>query len=391
VKRLGEIKRHIERNERVHEVFPHLRPGDIWSGTQITVDRTLIDKDPSVEAQGVLGGATGGRCDILIGDDVVGRRNALTTPALRSSVKQAWYADWLNLAGLNCRVWVICTLWHRADLNHELMANAEWHSCFYAIQGYASIWPARRSSAWLRERRALIGATEYARGFANKPQDESESPLSPEWVEFVSPSAVPPMDELEIYASYDPATETAEHNDFSAETVIAIHQKSQTVFVLDSEQRKITRMRQSDWVHRSWRRWRPSKILIESIGNDLALWVLNDHPELDGVVEKVKNLQQRGSKLQRFTAVTPFFERGQVVFLEHLDPHHPSFRPERGNLVEQLLDFGVAAHDDMVDSLVNALDAARFYALDRWAMSGARLIGRVNNGSPATEEEIDDD
>jgi phage terminase large subunit-like protein len=396
VKRLSEIKRHIEKNPRVREVFPNLLPGDgdVWSKTQITVQRTIIDKDPSVEAQGVLGGATGGRCDILIGDDVVGRRNALTTPALRGAVKQAWYADWLNLAGLQCRVWVIGTLYHREDMTHEILANPEWHHVFHAITDYLSIWPDGRSSDWLREKRALIGATEYARGFANKPQDESESPVSPDWIEYVRPEALPPREELEIYTSYDPATEVGEHNDFTAEVVIGIHQPTETVFVLDAERRKITRARQSDWVQASYHKWRPSRILVESIGNDLAQWVLNDNPALAGVVERVRNLSTRGSKLHRLTAVTPFLERGHLVFLDHLDPANPEFDPERGNPIEELLDFGFAKHDDLCDSLVNALDAARYYALDRWAARGATLIARTNAGADAarvTEEHEDGD
>lgn len=394
VKRLSEIKRHIEINERVREVFPHLRKSDDnWSKTSMTVVRTLIDKDPSVEAQGVLGGATGGRCNILIGDDVVGMRTALTTPALRDAVKRSWNGGWMNLGALNCRVWTICTLYHRLDLNHEIMENGQWHTLFYAILDYASIWPDARNTEWLRQRRALIGPIEYARGFANKPQDESESPFRPEWLEFVQSVAVPPLDELEIYLSFDVATEIAEKNDFTFGTVLGIHQKSETVFVLDAEQRKVTRSKQSKWVYDWYMTWRPSKILIESIGNDLALWVLNDYPALDGIVERVKNLSTKGSKLQRLTAVTPFFDRGSVVFLDHLDPDSPKFKTERGNLVEQLLDFGIAAHDDGVDSLTQGLDAARYYSLDRWAARGATLIGRASSGDATrrTEEENHDD
>lgn len=388
VKRLGEIKRHIEKNPHVHEVFPNLKPSaDNWSKTSITVQRTLIDKDPSVEAQGVLGGATGGRVDILIGDDIVGRRNALTTPALRESVIQAWESDWLNLGGPESRVWCICTLWHRLDLNHKMMESGNWNVCFYAITGYASIWPERRSTAWLRDRRALIGATEYARGFANKPQDESESPVQPSSIEYVRPEAMPDMSELEIFTSYDVATETAERNDFTAEVVIAIHQATETVFVVDAEKRKITRSKQSDWVQKSYRTWRPRRILIESIGNDLAQWVLNDNPALLGIVERVKNLTTKGNKLQRLTAVTPFLERGNVVFLDHLDPDSPKFKPERGNLIEELLDFGIAAHDDLCDSWTMAIDAARFYALDRWAARGATLVGRAGSGDESSRPE----
>ncbi len=386
VKRLSEIKQHIERNPRVREVFPGLLPSEPWSRTQATVRRTLIDKDPSIEAQGVLGGATGGRCDLLIGDDVVGRRNALTTPALRVAVKQAWYTDWLNLAGRSSRVWMIGTLYHKDDLTHEVRANAEWSHVFHAISEYNSIWPAGRPESWLRTRRALIGAIEYARGFANRPQDESESPIDPGSVEFVSSEALPPLEELEVYTSYDVATETTERHDFTTEVVLGIHYASEIVFVLDAEERKVRRARQSGWVFSSWRRWRARRILIESIGNDLAEWVLEDYPELVGVVERIRNLRTRGGKLQRLTGVSPFFDRGQVVFLDHLDPNSPKFDASRGNIVGQLLDFGISDHDDLVDALVNGLDAVRYYSLDRWGARRGTLNARP---APAAPREAD--
>jgi len=59
---LRQIKEAIESNERLKEVFPHLEPGDVWASNKILIKRSLWSKDVTIEALGILSGATGGRC-----------------------------------------------------------------------------------------------------------------------------------------------------------------------------------------------------------------------------------------------------------------------------------------------------------------------------------------
>ena len=89
--RLASIKEHLERNPKVSEVFPNLRPAEkgSWTKHKIYVKRDAFHVDASVEAKGVLSSASGGRADIVIGDDACDRRNSLAFPKLRTSVKQA--------------------------------------------------------------------------------------------------------------------------------------------------------------------------------------------------------------------------------------------------------------------------------------------------------------
>ena len=87
---------HITSNKRLHEVFPDLVPaGDgAWTKTKLTVKRTKVLRDPSIHAAGVASSVTGGRADILFGDDVVDLRNAINVPAMRETVKNAWYSNY---------------------------------------------------------------------------------------------------------------------------------------------------------------------------------------------------------------------------------------------------------------------------------------------------------
>ncbi len=63
---LKTITAHIENNPRLHEVFPHLKPGDMWTQTAITVQRGYGIKDPSVQVRGAFAKILGVRIDYLV-------------------------------------------------------------------------------------------------------------------------------------------------------------------------------------------------------------------------------------------------------------------------------------------------------------------------------------
>src|SRR5262249_9373267 len=99
--RLAEVRAHITMNQRVRDVFPDLVTADgdepDWNKGRRVVRRSFISKDPSLEAHGVTASGTGGRADLIVFDDVVDLRNAVTIPALRETVKTNYKAVWLNL------------------------------------------------------------------------------------------------------------------------------------------------------------------------------------------------------------------------------------------------------------------------------------------------------
>ena len=384
--RLFEIKQHIEQNPRVREVFPRLLPDASaeWSKHKIVVRRTARHRDASVEALGITSSATGGRCDLLIADDVVDSRNALSFPALRKSIKQTWKSDWTNLLEPDSRIWYICTLWHKDDLSHELMENRAYKTLFYAVDGqFGALWPEKWSSELLRLRYDEIGSVEFNRGFRNQAIDLDASIVRPTWFRYADlqndPTFIDALDRMVCFTSYDTAVGKSSMHDYFASCTIGVDPAGGHVWVLDAWHARITIQRQSALVHREWLKYRPFRVLIEKVGQAvLDEWVLNDHPEMMGEVEVTRPTV---GKVERLLAVTPLMEGGRVTFAAHLDPDGAAWEPSRGSMVHELVDFPVGAHDDLVDAFSQALAAARRYFLDHWASGAENEIDvRVGSG-----------
>lgn len=382
--RLFEINQNITYNPRVHEVFPGLKQhvdGE-WSKHKIIVERTIRDKDASVEALGITSTATGGRADILIGDDAVDRRNALSFPALREQIKQAWLSDWTNLLEPDSKIWVICTLWHKDDLNHMLMANPVYHVLKYAIDDhFGAFWPEKWSEKALRERFREIGSIEFNRAFRNQAVDLESVMIDPRWIRFENleknDKFMSRLDHLIFMLAYDPAGAPTgkKDQDYFAKGAIAVDPDLGMVYVLEMESSRLSKKQQSNVVIRDTARYDPFRVFIERVGGEsLDEWVLDDAPLLAKIVEPVF---PKGSKAERLLAETPLMEAGNVVFSHYLDPDRESWDPARQSIKHELEDFPFAKHDDLVDCLSMLLHGAQRYFLGTWAAREKTIDLRV--------------
>lgn len=132
---LSSIKQYIEHSDRLHKVFPNLRPSEApglpWHGSAITVERNTIAKDPSIQALGIGGGIVGSRLDWIILDDVLDFENTRTDEQVQKLLE--WFDSTLftrrTAGGV---VWMIGTPWNKSDLIHTLAARPAWASKRYS-------------------------------------------------------------------------------------------------------------------------------------------------------------------------------------------------------------------------------------------------------------------
>jgi phage terminase large subunit-like protein len=375
--RLFEIDQHILTNPRVHEVFPDLIPDPDapWNAHRLVLKRTARHRDASVEALGITSTATGGRADLLIADDVVDRRNALSFPALREQIKQAWRSDWTNLLEPDSRVWYICTLWSPADLSHELMENRAYHVLRYDIDdAFGAIWPAKWSEAALRRRYEEIGSIEFNRAFRNQAIDTESAIIQPGWFEFSDLRTNDRFNEIVanetaiFLTSYDPAGTPnankvkAKNQDYTGACIGAIDKERGDIYIVDAWHQRMSVKDLADIIYTEATTYEPWQALIEKTGlSTVDEWVLNEHPEMAALIKVTK---PRMSKQMRLLGATPLLQKGKVIFSAHLDPNGDLFSGARGSLVDELIEFPFGKHDDMVDAFSQLAAAARTHFLD---------------------------
>ncbi len=169
----------IKLNARYREVFPATRLANAReSKWQIWVERDQTHlRDATVEALGCLSTAEGSRADVLILDDVVTQRNAIT-PGMRNQVKEAYYNVHLNLLSpdVDARVIYIGTVWHRDDLTVELMyGDNDYDKQIYAIdEDFTPLWPQIWPTEKLVRRCNEITLRRFNIGFRNMPATQED-------------------------------------------------------------------------------------------------------------------------------------------------------------------------------------------------------------------------
>lgn len=191
---LGSIRRHIEENERLREVFPNLRPsdreGDPWHSGALTVVRESYGaKDPSVQAVGVQGKVLGSRLDLIIVDDVLDFENT-RSPEMTKKVIDWFDSTILSRLTDGGRVWCIGTPWHPADLLHVLSTRHGWaHRKYPAVlnpadpmEQWVPRWPEQFSRDRLVDIAKGMTPINFSRSYLCEARSDVASRFQESWI-----------------------------------------------------------------------------------------------------------------------------------------------------------------------------------------------------------------
>lgn len=164
--------------DRLHEVFPDLRPGKPWNTDGWSIKgHSGSSKDLSMVPLGIGSKITGKRLDILGIDDPHSVKNTMTADQRKKVI------DWFDneaygrISADGC-LWVIHTAWHPTeDLYSTLQARG------FPTRKYRGVdpdwknplWPERWPVERLRKLQADIGALAFSRQIFNEAYDESTS------------------------------------------------------------------------------------------------------------------------------------------------------------------------------------------------------------------------
>ena len=180
---LGAIKQEIEENPRVRQVFPNLRKAkgarELWSSTEILIQRPSRDPNPSIKCFGLHGKILGSRAHIIVLDDICNMENTISE-LQREKAKEWVRGEVIGRLKPKSRVWAIGHIWHEHDTLQVLRR----------IQG----WSYFRYEAWVPKGTIEAAAAARAANDAN-PANDAKYPIAEATTEALSdqPGEVEPL------------------------------------------------------------------------------------------------------------------------------------------------------------------------------------------------------
>lgn len=183
---VGQLEAIIINNEKVHRVFPDLRPEDRkgrhqqWNTNGFIIRRTEADKDPTVQACGIMGSAIGARIDVLTCDDITSFKTAYFPAQRERSIEWFRGQECMGRVTADARVTMITNAWNDQSLPHVAVNTMKFKAFKYPAcdENLGSIlWPTEKvrgrtvgwNSARLAERAGIVGPVEFARAFLCEP------------------------------------------------------------------------------------------------------------------------------------------------------------------------------------------------------------------------------
>ena len=303
-------------------------------------------------AAGVGGAITGRGADLLIIDDPHSEQDALNPEALERAYE--WYTSGprqrLQPGG---KIVVVMTRWSVKDLTAQLIkSSAETKADQWELIEFPAIlptnqpvWPEYWKLSELESVKASLSLQKWNAQWMQNPTAEEGSIIKREWWRIWDKPYIPALDH--VIQSYDTAFLKKETADYSAITtwgVFRLNEDSEpNLILLDAVKERLEfpelRRRALEQFHY----WKPESVVIESKASGLPLTY-----ELRKMGIPVINFtpSKGNDKHSRINAVAPLFESGQIWAPE------AAFAEE---VIEECAAFPFGDHDDLVDSMTQAL------------------------------------
>lgn len=378
------IKRLIEKKE-YREVFPHIQKGSRWSDTDWEINKAWagvedagIESDYTFYAAGITGSITSRRSDLILYDDCVKSSKSIENPDVRQKIldnigeviqptlvpggREIDIGTRFRGDDIHATEFTVANGWHVIEQS-AIITNPD-------TGEEESYWPERFTLpklAHIREKKPTIFSFQYQ----NKVVRISDISIDPDWIDR---GAVP----LDLYQydslviGLDLSSKQRESNDYTVFTLAG--RIGQNFYALD--------MRRGRWAGNGdklavliemcldWgiidedetvdedKRGRyiaqPLTVYFHaedssyqaSLGADFKRFITQRHAIYNLVYVPAKTNRATGDKLCRLRGVTGIFQNHLLTF-----SNYRNF----GIMVDELINFGSAEHDDCVDSLVFAL------------------------------------
>jgi predicted phage terminase large subunit-like protein len=312
----------------------------------LTHRKKLGLKEPSVFCSGVDNARTGMHPDVIIMDDLVSERNVSTDVQLSKTKDHYRYSlSLLEPGGLHI---IIGTRYHMADLYGELI---EWGTFDKLIRPAVDnrgqlYFPSRLGFTALESLKREQGSYIFSCQYMLNPIDDSAAIFKKAHIKYYSE----PPELVAKYITVDLAISEKETADYTVVMCTGID-KDKNLYVLEYDR---GHYKPQDTIAAIFRMFDKHKDLCKAVGVEVVafqkalMYFIKDEMKRTGIYMPLKELKADKDKFRRVQALQPLFENDQVfIKIHHTD------------LEQELLEFPLSKHDDIIDSLAYILQLLR--------------------------------
>lgn len=341
-------------------------------------------------ATGIGGSITGQGADLMIIDDPIKNMQEASSQKIRDNIWDEWEATLSTRLHDGASLIVIMTRWHEDDLIGRLLKRSprKWirlrlpaiaedeDDMLQREIGEALCPELGFDEKWAEQKKAEVGSRTWGALYQQRPSPAGGNIFKREWIKYYVRSeqqkrewglsddvAVLPVHFDKMAQSWDCTFKDSSTSDFVAGGVWG--RKQAQYFLLDADHRRMGFTETIKAIRAMSDKWPQarSKYIEDKANGSAVIDMLKD--EISGIIP----VEPEGGKEARANAVSPLFEAGNVYL------PHPNMCSWVEDLVEELVSFPNAAHDDFVDMTTQALNqlyTSKSNPLDRYK----NLLGR---------------
>lgn len=341
-------------------------------------------------ATGIGGSITGQGADLMIIDDPIKNMQEASSQKIRDNIWDEWEATLSTRLHDGASLIVIMTRWHEDDLIGRLLARSprKWirlrlpaiaedeDDLLQREIGEALCPELGFNEKWAEQKKEEVGSRTWAALYQQRPSPAGGNIFKREWIKYYVRSeqqkrewglsddvAVLPVHFDKLAQSWDCTFKDSSTSDFVAGGVWG--RKQANYFLLDVDHRRMGFAETMKAIRSMSDKWpnAKSKYIEDKANGTAIIEMLKD--EISGIIP----VNPDGGKEARANAVSPLFEAGNVYL------PHPNMCSWVDDLIEELVSFPNAAHDDLVDMTTQALNqlyTSKSNPLDRYK----NLLGR---------------
>lgn len=319
-----------------------------WTSNERYLNRSDFRlKDPSLSAVAVGSSTIGGRCDLVIADDLVTQSNSMT-PTMREHIWAWWNASLMTRFDKGGRILMAGTRFYKGDLYGEL-EKLGFRTIKLTSTVEKPLWPQQKDSAELARLKSLDYAA-YMAQYCAEPVDYGDDYLKEEWLSYY----ITPPPNMRYYIGVDPCASDKSGTDPMAMVVLGVD-INKTIHVVEVMERQANKRAQVEAVASAIKRY--NAVLCGVEANAAQRFILEDLEEAGVPKSRLLPIQTQLPKGIRFGDMANLFRTRRALLPGVIENGFLVPHPKVAKLVDEWRNYP-SSDDHLLDALELAIQAA---------------------------------